>query len=232
MKNLLLAAAALCLAAPAFAGGLDPGDMLEKIAPLLDDQPPPPPVSEAEVIEIEKDDMRTYVFVKGAIAHPPAPVNLGGDGRLLLVRQETGERVEARYRRADGSYDEAELAKITHIMRCRLTRKETPVSTLLVEILDAVEDRFGKKGLLLLSGYRTPVLNRQVSGSARYSLHMLGWAADIRLPGRPTVKAAEFARKLKAGGVGYYPAADFLHLDSGRPRAWEGPGAEPDKKRK
>jgi uncharacterized protein YcbK (DUF882 family) len=27
---------------------------------------------------------------------------------------------------------------------------------------------------------------------------------------------------MKAGGVGYYPKSDFVHLDSGRVRNWRG----------
>ena len=147
-------------------------------------------------------------------------MNLGGDGRLLLTRQDTGEQAAAVYRRADGTYDEAGLARLNRLMRCRLTGKETAVSIKLIEILDAIEDKFGKKGLLLLSGYRTPTLNRQVSGAARRSLHMLGWAADIRVAGRGADKVTAYARKLHAGGVGYYPDAAFTHIDAGRTRHW------------
>jgi uncharacterized protein YcbK (DUF882 family) len=50
---------------------------------------------------------------------------------------------------------------------------------------------------------------------------MLGWAADIRVPGRSSAEVAEFAGKIKGGGVGYYPDADFVHLDSGRARRWQ-----------
>ena len=105
-------------------------------------------------------------------------------------------------------------------MRCRLTGRETPVSVKLIEILDAIEDRFGKRGLTLLSGYRTPKLNSRISGAARRSLHMLGWAADIRVPGYSPARVAAYARKMHAGGVGYYPDVAFAHLDAGRPRHW------------
>ena len=187
---------------------------------MLDSAPEPPKVSEAEVIELEESDPETYIFVKGAKAHPPKPVNLGGNGRLTLNRPDFREQISARYRNKNGTYNQAELAKINHIMRCRLTGKETLISIKLIEILDAVEDHYGKQGLYLLSGYRTPVLNGQVPGAARRSLHMLGWAADIRVPGGAPDKVAAYARKIKAGGVGYYPDAAFVHLDAGRPRHW------------
>jgi uncharacterized protein YcbK (DUF882 family) len=105
-------------------------------------------------------------------------------------------------------------------MHCSLTGKETDISVKLLELLDAVEDRFGKRGLTLLSGYRTPRLNKQVSGAARRSLHMLGWAADIRIPGYSPAAVTAFAKKIRVGGVGYYQNVGFTHLDVGRPRYW------------
>ncbi len=187
---------------------------------MLDSVPAPPEVTEAEVVELEEGDPETYIFISGAQAHPPEPVDLGGDGRLTLTRRDNGEKLVARYRRSDGVYDRDELDKIRRIMRCSLTGKETAVSVKLVEILDAIEDRFGKRGLTLLSGYRTPKLNSRVSGAARRSMHMLGWAADIRIPGYGSAKVAAYAKKLRAGGVGYYPDAAFTHLDAGHSRYW------------
>jgi len=94
------------------------------------------------------------------------------------------------------------------------------VAIKLVELLDAVEDRFGRRGLTLLSGYRTPKLNNQVAGAARRSLHMLGWAADIRITGYSSEQVAAYAKKLRAGGVGHYTGMDFTHLDVGNTRYW------------
>lgn len=196
-------------------------EFIDQFSSLLDTAPEPPEVTEAEVIELEEGDVQTYIFIRGAAAHPPRPVNLGGDGRLTLSRPDTRERVTAAYRKADGTYDQAELDKLQRIMRCRQTGKETAISIKLLEILDLVEDKFGKTGLTLLSGYRSPKFNRKLPGAARWSTHMLGWAADIRIPGRSPAEVAGFAAKVNEGGVGYYPDAAFVHLDSSRPRHWE-----------
>jgi uncharacterized protein YcbK (DUF882 family) len=193
---------------------------MERFTSMLDSVPAPPEVTEAEVVELEEGDPETYIFIRGAQANAPKPVNLGGDGRLVLTRRDSGEQLNVRYRGRDGVYDQGELDKIRRLMRCSLTGKETEVSIKLVEILDAIEDHFGKRGLILLSGYRTPKLNSLVSGAARRSLHMLGWAADIRVPGYTPAKVASYARKMRAGGVGYYPDIGFAHLDSGHPRYW------------
>lgn len=196
-------------------------EFMDQFPSLLEAAPEPPEVTEAEVIELEEGDVQTHIFVRDATAHPPRPANLGGDGRLALNRPDTRERVVAAYRKADGTYDQAELVKLQRIMRCRQTGKETAISIKLLEILDLVEDKFGKAGLTLLSGYRSPKINKKLPGAARWSTHMLGWAADIRVPGRSPAEVADFAAKVNEGGVGYYPDAAFVHLDSSRPRHWE-----------
>lgn len=178
-------------------------------------------VTEDEVVDLEEgEDAEAYIFISSALAHPPEPVNLGGNGSLTLTRQDTGEKLNAHYRNKDGSYNPEELAKINHIMRCSLTGRETEISIKLVELLDAMEDKFGKRGLTLLSGYRTPKLNGVTPGAARHSMHMLGWAADIKIPGYSSAKVKKYGQKMDIGGVGYYPYKGFTHLDVGNPRYW------------
>jgi uncharacterized protein YcbK (DUF882 family) len=222
LHALLTAALLLPADLPAAAGDreVSASEFISNFQTLLEQAPAPPEIGEARMIELEDSDPETYTFISGAKAHPPAPVKLGGDGRLTLTRPDRGERVTAVYRRKDGSYDRKEVEKIQWIMRSTGGGEQTQLSILLLEILDAVEDKFGGSGLVLLSGYRAPRLNSRVPGAARYSLHMLGWAADIRVPRRSARKVAAFARKLGAGGVGYYPDAAFVHLDAGRPRHW------------
>lgn len=232
--SVLAAALLICAGAPGRAADkeLSVSEFMENLPSLLDAAPEPPEVTEAEVVELEEGDPETYIFIHGAGAHPPAPVNLGGDGRLTLARTGSGEKITAAYRRRDGSYDQAAIAVINRLLRCSRTGRETPVSVKLLEILDAVEDRFESRWLTVLSGYRTPRFNKEIPGAARRSLHMLGWAADIRVPGRSPAEVAEFAGDLKTGGVGLYPGAAFVHLDSGRARRWEYKRPPPRKKAK
>ena len=179
------------------------------------------PVTEDDVVDLEEaEDAEEYLYVSSGLAHAPAPANLGGNGTLTLTRADTGEKLTAHYRRADGSYDGDELKRLDHAMRCSLTGHEIQMSVKLIELLDAVEDKFGKKGLTLLSGYRTPRNNHRTRGAARESLHMLGWAADIRIPGCSSTRVKTYARKLAVGGIGYYPYKGFTHLDVGRSRYW------------
>ena len=57
-------------------------------------------------------------------------------------------------------------------------------------------------------------------GVARHSLHMRAMAIDIRVPGIPTAHLRDAALALHRGGVGYYAASDFVHVDVGRVRRW------------
>lgn len=76
----------------------------------------------------------------------------------------------------------------------------------------------------IVSGYRSPATNEalraQSSGVAKKSYHMLGQAIDFRLDGVDLKKVRDAARDLKAGGVGFYPSSDFVHIDTGPVRYW------------
>ena len=64
------------------------------------------------------------------------------------------------------------------------------------------------------------MLKRASGGVARNSLHMTGQAIDIRLPGFSTRHLRDAAQSLRAGGVGYYPKSNFVHIDTGKRRYW------------
>ena len=49
---------------------------------------------------------------------------------------------------------------------------------------------------------------------------MLGQAIDFRLDGVNLKKVRDAAIELKAGGVGYYPRSNFVHIDTGPVRHW------------
>jgi uncharacterized protein YcbK (DUF882 family) len=49
---------------------------------------------------------------------------------------------------------------------------------------------------------------------------MQGMAMDIRVPGAPLERLRNAALALRRGGVGYYPASNFVHVDVGKVRQW------------
>lgn len=63
----------------------------------------------------------------------------------------------------------------------------------LVTILDILRNKL-EKPVIITSGYRTPEWNKKCGG-AKYSYHMRGMAADIRVEG---MTAKELANKLNA----------------------------------
>ena len=177
--------------------------------------------TEEDVRDLEDyEDSDADIFISTTAPEPPPPVNLGGNGSLTLTRLDTKEKINARYRNKDGTYNQVELKRLNHLMRCSLTGRETHISVKLIELLDAIEDKFGRRGLTLLSGYRTFKLNEQIPGAAKQSLHMLGWAADIKIPGYTSTAVKKYVQKRAVGGVGYYPSMGFTHLDVGKVRYW------------
>jgi uncharacterized protein YcbK (DUF882 family) len=66
------------------------------------------------------------------------------------------------------------------------------------------------------------MLAATTDGVASKSLHMEGKAVDVRLEGCPLERLRDLALARAAGGVGYYPVSEFVHLDLGRVRSWSG----------
>lgn len=77
----------------------------------------------------------------------------------------------------------------------------------------------------ILSGYRTKETNDALresgaTNAAEHSQHIEAKALDIRVPGIPAVALRDAALSLAAGGVGYYPRSQFIHVDTGPVRQW------------
>ncbi|MFA6434439.1 MAG: DUF882 domain-containing protein [Elusimicrobiales bacterium] len=192
-------------------------------APIPDPAPSPAIADEAgtryDIDEI--DDEQDEAAGKSSI-------RLDGDGSITIRNNKTLEILSVRYRDYAGNYipEAAELVK--HFFRCRLTDEEHDITPGLLEILDSLQHKFGEgKTITLLSGYRSPKLNKALGRKnpavAKHSLHMSGMAADISIPGVPLKTLRNAALALQAhntGGVGYYPAIGFIHVDTGEVRSW------------
>ncbi|MFO7594400.1 MAG: DUF882 domain-containing protein [Pseudomonadota bacterium] len=144
--------------------------------------------------------------------------------RLSFYNLHTGESLNATFW-ADGQYVAEELAAINHLLRDHRRDEVAEIDTNLLELLHSLQRPFGSHDTFhVISGYRSPHTNaslRKTSGGvAKRSLHMQGRAIDIRLPDVPLKNLRKAALALKAGGVGYYPNSNFIHVDTGRPRFW------------
>lgn len=143
---------------------------------------------------------------------------------LYFFNTHTNEQLDVCYY-IQGRYRPEALKKIDYILRDHYSEKIRPIHTDLVDLLHAVSLTFGKKTRVhIVSGYRSPETNAMLCkknrGVARHSLHMKGEAVDIRIPGFNTRSLRSICMRLKAGGVGYYPTSDFVHVDIGRVRYW------------
>ncbi|MBI2341379.1 MAG: DUF882 domain-containing protein [Deltaproteobacteria bacterium] len=146
-----------------------------------------------------------------------------GDGILTIYNVHTHEFASIKYKDNAGNYLNSGIDEINNILRCRLTGIEKEMSLKLIELVDDIEDHFGKGYIEVISGYRSPVLNSGLRRAghkvALKSLHMEGLAMDIKIPGVSFSAIRNYAKSLKAGGVGYYPN-QFVHVDTGRVRYW------------
>lgn len=138
----------------------------------------------------------------------------------------TDEKLSIAYWR-DGIYDRAALAKINHILRDHRSGDVYPMKLSLLDVLHDLQAKLNNHNTIeIISGYRSPRTNATMakfgSGVANHSLHMEGKAIDIRLVGTPLPKLQRTALALGRGGVGYYPDSQFVHIDVGRVRRWQG----------
>ena len=66
------------------------------------------------------------------------------------------------------------------------------------------------------------MLHERSAGVAAHSQHLFGKACDIRLQGVELTNLHKAALTLGAGGVGLYPVSNFVHVDVGPRRHWQG----------
>lgn len=143
---------------------------------------------------------------------------------ITFTNAHTGDKFQGEYW-ANGKYNTDAFEEIKHVFRDHRQNETFPIDPKLLDILYTMQQRTGNKHQYnLYSGYRSPktnaMLRKSSSGVAKKSLHMMGQAADIRLPGTNLYEFKRSAIALGAGGVGYYPDSGFVHLDTGRVRHW------------
>jgi uncharacterized protein YcbK (DUF882 family) len=155
-----------------------------------------------------------------AKAAQPAPA----ERTLRLYNTHTGESLRSVFW-AEGQFIPDALKDINKLLRDHRNDKIAEMDPKLIVLLNDVSDKFGDNQVLhIISGYRSPESNAKLAaasdGVAKHSMHMDGKAIDIRMPGRNLAQLHKAAMSMKAGGVGYYPDSQFVHMDTGRVRYW------------
>lgn len=162
-----------------------------------------------------------------ARAATPAATARRRERVLSLFHTHTGERLTTAYC-CDGVYQPESLAMVNHLLRDFRRNEIKPIDPQLLDLLHELGGTLGTDvPFHVISGYRSPATNAMLqerggghSGVASKSLHMVGKAVDIRVPGVKLDDLRAAARSLRLGGVGFYPASNFVHVDTGRVRYW------------
>lgn len=145
--------------------------------------------------------------------------------RLRLYHLHTGERIDVVYR-VGNEYRADAIAQLDHFLRDHRTGDVKDYDVKEFDLLHDLMARLGKPDgeIDIVCGYRTPWSNTWLRdhghGVALHSQHMEAKAIDIRVPGVATAEVRDAALAMARGGVGYYQASDFVHVDVGPVRRW------------
>lgn len=152
---------------------------------------------------------------------PPAP------GELTLRQNTTGERARVRlFDRKDRILAKG-LRALARMMRSAPDGRAALPDVKLARLLYKVAERFGReREIVVISGYRSPEYNglrrKQSREVAEQSQHTRAQAIDFRIEGVTITALHRYVSSLKAGGVGLYPDSQFVHMDTGPVRKWQG----------
>jgi uncharacterized protein YcbK (DUF882 family) len=143
---------------------------------------------------------------------------------LSFAHLHTGEHLSLAYF-SGGAYLPDALAAVNHLLRDFRTGDVGTMDPALLDVLHVLAHMTGsRQPFQIISGYRSAATNealhRRSAGVASGSLHMTGQAIDIRLADVALERLRDAALSMRAGGVGYYAASQFVHVDTGRVRAW------------
>lgn len=146
--------------------------------------------------------------------------------RLSFYHTHTGKHLDIVYARG-GDYVPSALDEINHFLFDFRTGDVVEMDPELLDLVYDVRQALGSDGTFqIVSAFRSPKTNEmlrgrsQNSGVAKNSQHVLGRAIDVRLEGVSTTELRDQALAMKRGGVGFYEASDFVHMDTGRVRRW------------
>ena len=111
--------------------------------------------------------------------------------------------------RRDGRMDDATAAFVKHLLRCRQTHRERPISRRTLAMLADVAERYAPRAIELVSAYRVQ------RGESPTSPHRDARAIDFRIRGVQLREIRDYLwRTYTEVGVGWYPSEQFIHIDS------------------
>lgn len=128
-------------------------------------------------------------------------------GEVWLRAENLAQEARVNIYKEDGSLNEASLAQLDELFRCRQTGEVRAVRSELYEQLSRIYDHFGGKRVDLVSGFRF--------AERSSSRHFHASAMDIRIAGVSIRDMYAYAESLDGGnmGIGLYPTSGFIHVD-------------------
>jgi len=176
-----------------------------------------------------KMNRRQFLIASAAAAAAPATVfgqSFWDFPRTLWIKRATTGEEDRLVYWANGEYNPDGYRRVCHLLRDVKAQQTVEMDSTLLDILRGIQGWFEAAGIykpiVVNSGYRSPKTNNSTEGAARNSMHLYGKAVDLWLPDVPAEYLARLALYLQGGGVGVYQGKGFVHVDSGRLRAWRG----------
>lgn len=160
----------------------------------------------------------------------PGPLTgraFAGEVRLAHVHNlHTGESLRAVYYER-GRYVPDAMSELMKVLRDWRNGEEHLMDPRLFDVMHALRGKLDTaQPFQIISGYRSPETNAAMHERSRQvasnSQHTQGRASDVRVQGVELGRLHSAALDLSAGGVGYYPVSNFVHVDVGPVRQWSG----------
>jgi uncharacterized protein YcbK (DUF882 family) len=175
----------------------------------------------------------THAFVNVALPGvgflPDSEDELPEDGQkyeIKLAHRYTGDMLDVVYRVGDTYIPDA-LDQLNNFLRDTHNEEVNQYDPRTFDLLHTMLAKLGKSNAVIdvLSGYRSQETNDELRASgktnaAEHSQHIVAKAVDLRVDGVPAPVVRDVALSLNAGGVGYYPRSQFVHVDVGPVRTW------------
>jgi uncharacterized protein YcbK (DUF882 family) len=175
----------------------------------------------------------THAFVNVALPGvgflPDSEDDFPEDGKkyeIKLTHRYTGDMLDVVYRVGDTYIPEA-LDQLNNFLRDTHNEEVNQYDPRTFDLLHTMLAKLGKSNAAIdvLSGYRSQETNDELRASgktnaAEHSQHIVAKAVDLRVDGVPAPVVRDVALSLNAGGVGYYPRSQFVHVDVGPVRKW------------
>lgn len=146
--------------------------------------------------------------------------------RVTLHNIHTDETLDAVYWE-QGRYIPEVMVEVNRVLRDYRSGDVHHIDPNLIDLLGSISTKLeSRTPFKVVSGYRSPhtneLMHERSSGVAKKSLHMEGMAIDIHLEDVALPHLQRAALDIGRGGVGFYPSSNFVHVDVGPVRRWQG----------